>query len=180
MKRAKILLLAVASLLILSSANVFANGSAWWSGLTIPQKKTAVINKALSYALGSYGGECKEWVRSVVLSASRGSSESSGHVILPSTNPAPYDYYWLTDYSYHVAPQWGRQIEQVERGDIVQMHLTSGLPHTIIILYNDPVSGSIRFRESNVPYTTGLVSDRTRTYAQFKAMVTAYTIYWLM
>lgn len=181
MKRAKVLLLAVASMCILSSANVFADGSGWWMGLTISQKKTAIINQALAYPLGSYGGQCKEWVQMLVVKpASRGPSESSGHVLLPPNNPAPYDYYWQTDYAYHVAPQWGRPIEQVERGDIVQMHLKSGYPHTIIVLYNNPVSGKITFRESNVPYGTGQVSERTQTYAEFKNAATYYVIYWIM
>ena len=175
MRRGKVLLAvaAIASLLVLPSAKTFADGNVVWTGLTIQQKKTAIINNALSYAIGSFGGECKVWVQNVVYAA-------SNHVLLPQNNPAPYDYYWQTDYHYHVAPQWGRTIENVERGDMVQMHLTNGYPHTIIILYNDVVSGTIKFRESNVPLGSGKVNERIQTYAQFKAAVTGYTIYWIM
>lgn len=169
MKRAKVLLLAVASMFILSSATVFADGNVWWEGLTQDQRNFYIVNRAWQDNGTYVGKECKPWVTYVVKSA-------SSHVDLPSTNPAPNDWYWADDYHYHAVGMSGG-IESTQPGYIVQMHLTNGKPHTAIVISKD--SAGVGFMESNWPYGTLTVNYRYVTFSVFKSQVTAYSVYYI-
>ena len=170
MKRAKVLLLAVASLLVLSSATVFANGNVWWEWLSQTQRNQQIVNFAWQY-VGWYGGTCKVWVANMVNQASQ------GHVTLPPNNYGSSDYYWQYD-PYGHAISMSIPIESAQSGNVVQMHLrsTNG-PHTAIIYAIN--SSSITFIESNwfQDSNPNTVHVRTVSISDFKAQVSGYTVY---
>ena len=175
MKRAKVLLLAVALLLVLSSATVFANGNVWWESLSQVQRNQQIVNGAwqdYGKTFDSWNGQCKVWVQNMV----HYNSVSQGHVWLPSNNPAPNDWYWSNDPYYHDVGMSGG-IESVQPGWIVQMHLTSGNAHTAVVVYKD--SSGVGFIESNWPLGSYTVHYRYVTFSVFKSQVTMYSVHYI-
>lgn len=169
MIRAKVLLLTIASLLIFSNANVFADGNAVWETWTQSERNRRIIDWAGFY-VGQYGGQCKTWIQLTVVP-----NASQGHVMLPQNNPAPYDYYWQYDPHQH-AISMSMPIESAQPGNVVQMHLrsTNG-PHTAIVWSIDSLG--VVFIESNYNYD-GMVRIRPKiSFAAFKGQVTGYTVY---
>lgn len=122
--------LVVGLVMVFCGGNVFAHDSGdIWSRKTQWEKDNAIVNKATSL-IGQYGGQCKEWVQMSVVKPA-----SNNHVLLPLNNPAPYDWYWQYDTTGH-AVGYGTYLEWVGYGDIIQMRLKNGMPHTMIVVWN--------------------------------------------
>lgn len=174
--RIKVLFLTLASLLMLSSANVFANGNVWWESLSQSQRNQQIINGArldLGKTFDSWNGQCKVWVQNMVYYL----SVSQKHVWLPPNASPPF--YWQID-PYEHAASLIKPIEYASPGEIVQMMLKPayGELHTAIVESNDYyTTGKITFIESNWPNGSYSVKRRTITFAQFRDQVSYYTIY---
>ena len=150
----------------------------WSSSLPWHLKTQFARNVAITSVASGYIGQwtgksCKNWVRDTIISA------SGSHVVIPPNLDAPYDYMWQYDSSGHTSGT-NMPIANVLPGYVVQMHLTSGWPHTAIVL--GVTSSTITFIESNWDSTPGIDSDayvRTRsiTHAQFYSGVTSYSVY---
>jgi len=144
---------------------------AGWHDLTQTQRNQAIIDEAQSWTTGDDGGQCKEWVRTVVLNA-------SGNLVNIPSN----DGYCEWGYDAYVKER-NVDIMSVTAGDLVQMTLSSAYgsgPHTLVVLWRG-LSG-ILVRESDWcnPATCETVHEsRFVTYSTFDAMVTCYTIYYI-
>ena len=169
MRTGKVLLAAaaIASLLALSSVNVFADGNVQWAVMSQAQRNQEIVWRAWQ-DIGKSGGECKEWVQNKVAQA------SYGHVWLPLNNPSP-DYYWVYDPHQH-AIWMSMSIESAQPGNVIQMHLksTNG-PHTAIVYAVN--SSGMTLIESNFWNHDGIVHVRTVSFSDFKTQVSAYTVY---
>lgn len=107
--------------------------STWFGGLSQGERNQRIINTASDFQYYGYGHlcNCKEWARDVVRSASYYQAN------IPPTCPDAYGWYWCP---------WGDQdvrhisyipyqypIYVATAGNIVQMNLGAGNPHTAII-----------------------------------------------
>ena len=138
------------------------------------EKNTALLNYALSFPDGSYGNTCKIFMNTVVSTVAWKS--------LPSTMASPNDYKWVSD--PNVVVRGSVPPSQFQAGDIVQMKLASGLPHTAMVVgvyYGAP--GYINWIDSNSNSFQGSqfvnkVYRHTMSIPDFYTKVgTNYTVY---
>ena len=172
MRTGKVLLAAaaIASLLALSSVNVFADGNVQWAVMSQAQRNQEILLRAWRDLGKDVRKNCKEWVQLLVLP-----DASSGHVALPA-NSSP-DYTWADDPHQH-AISMSMPIESAQPGNVVQMHLKStNQPHTAIVYAIN--SSAVTFIESNwfKDSSPNTVHVRTIGISDFKASVTGYTVY---
>lgn len=144
--------------------------SSSWHALSQPQRDQAILTRAYqdNGKWAGAGQDCKNWARTVVLSA-------SGNVVwLPSTNTN--NYTWASDPNIGVVPS---AIAVASPGNIVQMALNNGTAHTAIIYARDYTY--VTFIESNwcLPATCNMVRLRKITFSQFQSQVTGYSIYYV-
>ncbi|MCG2694504.1 hypothetical protein L6261_00250 [Candidatus Parcubacteria bacterium] len=148
-----------------------------WHDLSQITRNHLIHDEAIS-EVGTYGGECKQWARDVVYSA------SGGVVTIPSTTDDGYGDEW--EYSPDVGEMTnGIEDLYVHVGMIVQMRIryadNSYGPHTAII-YQKGSSG-ITWVESNFYNYDGMVTNtRYQTYAQFYSSLEdsgSYSIYYI-
>lgn len=146
--------------------NVLKSGD--WHTLTQTQRNQAIIARAYQDNGNYVGLNCKMWASAVV------SSASSNCTTLPTTAASPNDWYWNA--GQYVSGRSGL-MEYAVAGEIVQMKLTSGGPHTAIVY--SVISTQLTFIESNwcSPATCNIVNLRTITFATFYGQVSNYTIY---
>lgn len=139
-----------------------------WHALSQAQRDQAILNRAMQNNGQYVGLNCKNWARSVVWDA------STNVVWLPSTNTN--DYTWASDANIGVIPS---VIEVATPGNMVQMTLSSGGPHTAIIYARTYTH--VTFIESNwcVPATCNTVNLRTITFSQFHSQVSNFSIYYV-
>lgn len=138
-----------------------------WHNRSQNERNQAIILRAYQDNGNYVAQNCKQWANTVVLSA----SESC--MSLPTTAAPPNDWYWNANQFVE-----GRSglIEYAKPGEIVQMKLTSGGPHTAII-YN-LTSTHVTFIESNwCTPPCNIVNTRTLTFSTFYGQVSNYTIY---
>lgn len=128
MKRRSFVVAAFAALsaaaVSLPSRSALADNASWWHGLSQIQRNGLIRSRAYQNN-GQYTGQtCKEWVRTVVYSA-------SGSVVwVPSNQPYPNEWKWYSGAG--VGVRW-TSIQNVRPGEIVQMVLSNGTPHTAIV-----------------------------------------------
>jgi hypothetical protein len=139
-----------------------------WHALSQAQRDQAILNRAMQNNGQHVGLDCKNWAKSVVWDA------STNVVWLPSTNAN--NYTWASDPNIGVIPS---VIEVASPGNIVQMALSSGGPHTAIIYARTYTN--VTFIESNwcLPATCNTVNLRTITFAQFHSQVSNFSIYYV-
>ncbi len=140
-----------------------------WRNLSQYERDQAIANMALSYPTGylftKNGGECKEWVREVVLRA------SGGAVSIPAN--ATSSTWAYSPYVASYRPQYPT------RGDIIQMQWSTTL-HTMIVLSSD--SNGLNVIDCNW-YNRDYYSRvyrHTIKWADFRANAKAYTVYGLL
>ncbi len=142
-----------------------------WSQYTQAERNMAIVYRAYDN-IGQYVGQnCKEWVRTVVYSA------SNGMVTLPATLPNASGWYF--GYSRYLVGMSGG-ITSVHQGSLVQMRwrLDNGTitPHTMIILYR--ASNGVMVIESNWCQSNCMrVNTRFITFTEFNSHVVNYTTY---
>lgn len=164
--------LIVGSILLLFAITTNAQS---WGEMSQAQKNIAILSYAMSIKNGTYGGQCKVWVRDVV-------KKVSGKTI-PSNAEDPKDYQWLS--SKDVIKRKIAHAGLMSAGDIVQMKLLSnGIPHTAIVIgVYQGAPGYVSFIDSNwFGYKGADYSERvythTMTIPEFnKKMGTQYTVY---
>ena len=108
---------------------------AGWHEWSQSIRNQAIVDETANYNEGDDGGECKVWVQNVV-------NDASGSWLIPTNSGN--DCYW--SYGAYVSPRSG-YIEDVVPGEIVQMELSSGGPHTAIVLGISPYG--VTFIENN-------------------------------
>jgi len=153
----------------------FITNAQSWAEMSQAQKNVAILSHAMSFKNGTYGGQCKVWVRNVVMKVSGKD--------LPATDNSPYDYRWLS--SANVIKKTITQPGLMSAGDIVQMKLLSnGIPHTAIVIgVYQGAPGYISFIDSNWFGYKGAdyverVYTHTMTIPEFtKKVGTKYTVY---
>ncbi len=158
----------------------YADGTNTWHSMAQWQRNQAIVDRAYQDLNSNVGVECKEWVRTVIKDA----SGSNGHVPpvnIPPNNPAPYDYYWQNDPYGNVSPV-SMYIRYVEVGNVVQMRLASGTPHTAIVVGNNGYS--VTFIDSNWFYISAPTTVKTHsmTYEEFYEKLEfpgAYVVYYM-
>lgn len=141
----------------------------WWNSLSQAQRNQLIVSRGLQQLGQVTGQNCKEWVRTVVNNA------SVGAVLLPSTRPNGWQWYG----NVHV-----RLVAQnacpanLQSGQIVQMRLTSGLPHTAII-YSCSSWGMTWLDANWVNYNNpvGQVALHSLSWSQFYAQATNFSFY---
>lgn len=140
--------------------------SSTWHSLTQVQRNQAILVRAYQDNGVWVKKNCKEWASAVVASA------SGGATTLPLTDPS--DWYWAAS-SYVEGRSALLQVAQP--GELVQMKLVSGGPHTAIVY--SITSSQVTFIESNwcKPATCLTVNLRTITFATFYSQVSNYTLY---
>lgn len=111
------------------SIAVTSADAAWWRGLTQAERNQVILDRAARDTDRYVNQECKEWVRTVVLDASRGS------VNVPPTCPTATGWYWCSGAG---TVGLSVNIRNVQPGWIVQMRRrhASGTygPHTAIVV----------------------------------------------
>lgn len=131
---------------------------AWWRGLSQSSRNLAIATRARTYTGRTGFPNCKEWVRQVVLEASR------SIVTIPQTLPTSSGWYWGA--SPYVASM-SAGIASVQPGWVLQMNVKlsngSWTPHTAIVLSR--TSTSIRVIEAN--WSAGKVTERDVPMADF-------------
>lgn len=144
-----------------------------WHNKTQAQRNQAIRARAYQQNNQLVGLSCKNWVKAVVLAAST-------DITLPPTCPSPNDYYWQA-HQYVV----GRSglIQYAQPGEIVQMRLSGGGPHTAIVYAIS--ASSVTFIESNWDNTPNDNSDayarmRTVSFTTFYNQVSQYTIMYIL
>lgn len=144
-----------------------------WHNKTQTQRNQAIRTRAFQNNNQLVGLSCKNWVKAVVLAAST-------DITLPPTCPVPNDYYWQP-HQYVV----GRSglIEYAQPGEIVQMRLSNGGPHTAIVYARS--ASAVTFIESNWDLTPEIDSDarvavRTVPFTTFYNQVSQYTIMYIL
>ncbi|GEM_PF-6305735 len=141
----------------------------WWKNLAQWSRDTWILLMAYADNNKYVGLNCKEWARKIVLSA------SNGVVNLPSTTQSGSGWTW---YSSPYVQQMG-SISSAAAGNIVQMNLGAGNPHTAIVWSND--GSNICWIDSN--YLSALsVGIHCQTVTQFLNRVSFggfphYTVY---
>lgn len=145
-------------------------GPIHWHDLPQEDRNKCILDYAYRDLGNDVHKECKEWVRSVVQGISSGCSN------IPATNSS--NWYW--DYSKYVKKCGA--IDQANPGEIIQIRLKNGGPHTAIISgvviedNNNSRTVYITFIESNW-CRENFVCERTITMEEFSRQVMAYTIY---
>ena len=134
----------------------FAYGVNSWHRLTQADRNQRIINTAYQ-DIGRKLGECKPWIRDVVRHASQ------DHVIIPSTVSPPNDWYWNSD-PYNHAIGFSARLEDIPVGNIIQMRLKNGTPHTAIVAAR--TRDGVKFLESN-RFNDITVRLQPITYKQF-------------
>lgn len=147
----------------IASADNPATSNLSWHTQPQLDRGMAVVNRALVDNGHLVGVSCKKWAQNVIFSA------SSGHVWLPLNENPPYDFMWKYDSTGHTVPL-GIPIQDAQIGDIVQMKLTSGGPHTAIVVAI--TSTYLIFAESNWDSTPDIENDayahlRLVTFSKF-------------
>jgi len=118
-----------------------------WTSLTQTQRNQAIINAGYTQ-LGTNGGSCKDWIRSVVQNASNAAGGPQRNI--PSTQASPNDYMWNSD-PYAIGQSTTMKIAAL--GWIIQMRLKQSsnpslhIPHTAILYSRD--SNGFTFLDSN-------------------------------
>lgn len=138
-----------------------------WHDLSQAARNQAIVDYTANWANGAWGGQCKVWVQSVV----NGASGISG--LIPTNNGTCS---W--NYGQYVVGRSGT-IQSVVPGEIIQMTLTAGTPHTAIVIAKGP--SGVTFRESN--WCAGnceLVGTRYVTFATFNSQVSCFSIYYVL
>jgi hypothetical protein len=138
-----------------------------WHGLSQAARNQAIVDATAAWGNGSWGGQCKVWVQNVVNAASGASG------LIPTNNGSCY---W--NYGPYVVGRSG-SIQTANPGEIIQMTLTSGGPHTAIVVSKG--SYGITFKESN--WCSGnceLVGTRYVTYGAFNSQVSCFSIYYVL
>lgn len=172
MKKFGFTLSAVMAIWVMTLTIGAAKATAGWHDWTQQQRNQAIVNRAYDDNNAWVGESCKEWVRTVVYDA------SSGAVTIPSTHPDLY--YW---YSHAYVVGRSGLIQYAQPGEIVQMKLTSGYPHTAIVV---SVSAyGVTFIESNwdatpEDETDAYVHTRYVTFADFYNQVDNYSIMYIL
>ena len=116
--------LVVAVTVLAVSAATFASMRPGWHSYSQSQRNQLIVNRAYAQNGQFTGQSCKEWVRTVVYSA------SGQAVWLPSTVPNNYQWYPSSDvYTVPYCPS----IYSAGPGAVIQMVSTSGTPHTAIV-----------------------------------------------
>lgn len=172
MKKLNFTLIMVIAVLITALITGATKAMAGWHDWTQQQRNQAIVDRAYEDNNDWVGVSCKEWVRTVVYDA------SIGTITIPATHP---DLYYWYPHTYVV----GRSalIQYAQPGEIVQMKLNSGYPHTAIVV---SVSAyGITFIESNwdnTPenYSDAYVHTRYVTFTDFYNQVENYTIMYIL
>ena len=95
----------------------------WWKNLTADQRAGEIITRCIQDLNKFVGLNCKDWARKVV------SDASHGVVSLPSTAPDATGWSWYgSPYVQNVG-----SMANATTGDVVQMNLGPGKPHTAIV-----------------------------------------------
>jgi len=138
-----------------------------WHDLSQSARNQAIVDETAYWDDGDWGDQCKVWVQTIVNDA----SGISG--LIPTNNGTCY---W--NYGSYVVGR-SAYIHTALPGEIIQMTLNGGGPHTAIVIANGP--SSITFRESN--WCSGnceLVGTRTVSHSTFYSQVSCYTIYYVL
>lgn len=144
----------------------------WWHGLSDGSRNFLILQQALREE-GTYGGECKAWVRNLVYKY----SVSRAVVWLPANDPV---YSWRWQWSPNVQALYSDRWDGVPLypGQIIQavVRTRSGatLPHTMIV--GSANWYSITVIESNWN-GNGMVWRRTASWPDFQRNVVHYTLY---
>lgn len=167
----RLFVIAVMILGLLSVGMVSANAAmAGWHDLSQSQRNQAIVDRAVQDNNVCVGQSCKEWVRTVVYSA------SGGAVTIPSTVDPP-GCWW--NYGSYVA-SGSTRIEWVSPGEIIQMRLRSGIVHTSIVVSMSPYG--VTLIESNWSYIfhPNCVYLRYVSFTDFNNQVECFTINYIL
>lgn len=134
-----------------------ATGVNSWHRLTQTDRNQRIINTAYQ-DLGRRRGQCKTWIQEVVLRASQ------VHVPLPLNATSPNNWYWESD-PYNHAIGMSMRLENVPVGNIIQMRLQNGTPHTAIVAGR--TRDGVTFLESNRHNNDETVRLEPITYKKF-------------
>jgi hypothetical protein len=85
-----------------------------WHTYSQTQRNTLIVNRGLQDVGANLGIQCKEWVRSVVASA------SGGAVYIPPTAQNGIGWYWLDSPDVY---GMSKPFENLKPGEILQIHL---------------------------------------------------------
>jgi hypothetical protein len=159
--------------LLASSKPAEASGSFWWHyTLTQAGRNANILRVAQSYPNGykftDNGGECKEWVRRVVLTASQ------GLITIPSNNGnAAWSYDGNVGQYY---PQYPAP------GDIIQMQwngINGITPHTMIVVSCDGQGMNVIDCNWYSKSAYSCVYRHSITWTDFRAKATAFSVYYI-
>ncbi|MEY3784474.1 MAG: hypothetical protein RLZZ230_796 [Candidatus Parcubacteria bacterium] len=168
--------------LLIFSGSLYADvpwsSTYWWHDLTQSERNQAIVDETYADLNKNVGVSCKEWVRNIVYRA------TESHIIIPPNRSSPYDYKWANDSTGQVVAM-SMPIKDVSPGHIIQMKLSSGWPHTAIVLAKS--STQVTFIESNWDSTPDINSDavvkiRTVTFSKFYSNLKSpgsYTVYFV-
>ncbi len=137
-----------------------------WHSLSQNARNQAIVDEVANWSTGDDGGQCKTWVQLNVV------PNASGLSGLIPTNSSDVCYW---NYGQYVQGR-SQSISSALPGEIVQMRLSGGGPHTLIVLAIG--GGYIYVAESNwSPAYQEKVGFRWLTLSQFESMTSCYTIY---
>ncbi|MHB1118111.1 MAG: hypothetical protein ACYCZ7_01090 [Minisyncoccota bacterium] len=161
---------ALAMTVLISCATTSTKNVADWHSWSQSTRDRAILDRAQEDNAYYVGQTSKEWVKTVV------SSASGGAVAIPLTNPSLL-YQWQPD-----SNTIGRSgaIEHVQPGEIVQMKLASGVEHTAIVAEVLPHSVTFIESNANMPHdqsSPSSVFTRRVSFDEFCHEVNSYTIY---
>ncbi len=152
-----------------------ADNGFWWHNLLTQQgRNAAIVNAALSYPDGykfTGDGECKGWVKTVVLAA-------SGNVVSIPPN--------ANDSTWQASPNVGQDYPAFPAsGEIIQMHWNTTL-HTMIVLSSGPAGMNVidcnwyKVDPRNPQKSAvNCVFRHSITWTEFRAKATAYSVYYI-
>lgn len=141
----------------------------WWSSRTQAQRNQAIVDRGLQQLGQVTGQQCKEWVRTVVQSASQGA------VLLPPNRS--------NGWQWHTHPKVRLVAQNVcpanlQPGHVVQLRQSSGLPHTAIVRtvgYNGMTWVDANWVNYNNP--PGTVASHAISWSTFYAIAAQYSFY---
>ena len=150
----------------------WGHGTGDWHGLSSRQKGMRIVSAALARN-GRTGGQCKEWVRTVI------SAVTARHVEVPP-NSAVVTATWIEERSGHIR-SLGASIASSRPGDIVQMIIRdrdgNSIGHTAIVGSND--GSQLLWLESNYGNDEKVTTGRSQSISSFERSVVRgqYTVY---